>query len=387
MLISRKVKVEENSSLHQVKEALLGTLYVPNEIVRSKIIQEYLNYLKSKSINRNHEIKTFVTLEDDIPMAMAICHIHPSYTSYGRKCGAIGWLSTRDFKSMQKLLGECESFFIKKKIRKVRCGINFPKSLGGLGFQVSGFEKPMLYGVGFSTPEKREINYLQRLGYDIESEYTCLKVSAKTWQKARKLDKNIRFEYIPISEMENRGEEVQNLARESFQGMLPDTSGGRFLEFMHAFKQMPPSKDILQEDIDPRKISSNEMFLEAWESCDLERIIPLMPMAYDKKTGQMVGVLLGLPDLYQHWTGTRITRVNVDTAIIHKDYEGKGIFSALNNIGQITCGFYGMTYFEGTSVWTGNSRGVNNINAVNSIMPHCIPIRKHIILQKKLKAT
>ena len=385
MLISRKLEVVETSSLCQVKEALIETLKVPNENLKPKIIREYLNYLKLKSENKEYKIKTFVTLEDDIPIAMATCHVHPSYTSYGRKCGTIGWLLAQDFNSIQKLIAECETFFLERKIRKVRCGINFPKSLGGLGFQVSGFKEPILYGVGFFALERQEINYLQQLGYIIESEYTCLKVSAKTWQKAEKLNKNIRFEYIPISEMKNRSEEVQNLAKESFQGLLPDTSGGRFPEFINAFEQMPPSKEIFQEDINPRKISSNKVFLEAWESCDLENITPLMPIAYDKTTGQMVGVLLGLPDLYQHWVGKKITRVNVDTAIVHKDYKGQGIFSALNNIGQITCGFYGMNYFEGTTVWTGNSRGVNNIDAINSIMPHCIPIRKHIILQKKIK--
>jgi len=78
---------------------------------------------------------------------------------------------------MAALMTACEGFFLERKLHKIRTGINFPKSLGGLGFQVSGFGQPMLYGVGFSSPERNELAFLQQLGHEIESEYTCLKVS------------------------------------------------------------------------------------------------------------------------------------------------------------------------------------------------------------------
>ena len=101
-------------------------------------------------------------------------------------------------------------------------------------------------------------------------------------------------------------------------------------------------------------------------------------MAFNKTTGELVGILLGLPDLYEAWTGKPITRCNVDTAMVKKGYFGKGIFSALNNIGQLTCNLFGVDYFEGTGIWSNNSR------AIDTIFPHCEPIRKHYVLQKRM---
>ena len=65
--------------------------------------------------------------------------------------------------------------------------------------------------------------------------------------------------------------------------------------------------------------------------------------------------------------------------MVRKDYAGRGIFSALNNIGQLTCNLNGIKYYEGTTIWT------NNIDAVNSIFPHCKHIRKYYVLQKRIR--
>jgi len=360
-------------------------LFLSDDRIKTKIIEEYCDYLKKNFDGNDYEIKVFIARLNDKPNGIATCHLNPNYTSYGRKCGSIGWFIVNNIETCSSLIKECEDFFIKRKINKIRCGVNFPKSLGGLGFQKKGFNEQLLYGVAFLSPKKKEIRFLQKMGYDIESEYTCLRVSSKTWEKGQKIDNNIKINYVPIKEAIGRAEEIHKLASESFQGLLPDTSGGRFDEFIKAFKEMPPSKDLLDKNITLKDLTKNEVFLSAWETCDLEKITPLMPMAYDKKSGELVGVLLGLPDLFQHWSGNKITRVNVDTAIVRKDYKGKGIFSALNNIGQLTCSLYGMTYFEGTTVWTGNSRGINNTDAIQSIMPHCVPIRTHVVLQKRLK--
>ena len=127
-----------------------------------------------------------------------------------------------------------------------------------------------------------------------------------------------------------------------------------------------------------KKYSIIPEYIEAWESCDLEKIEPYVPMAFDRHTGELVGIILCLPDLYEAWRGEPITRVNVDTAMVKKGYYGKGIFSALNNIGQLTCLMRGLNYYEGTSIWSNNSR------AIDTIFPHCKPIRKHIVVQKRL---
>ena len=66
--------------------------------------------------------------------------------------------------------------------------------------------------------------------------------------------------------------------------------------------------------------------------------------------------------------------------MVKKGYFGKGIFSALNNIGQLTCNLHGVDYFEGTAIWSNNSR------AIDTIFPHCSPLRKHNVVQKRIQA-
>ena len=71
-------------------------------------------------------------------------------------------------------------------------------------------------------------------------------------------------------------------------------------------------------------------FVEAWETCNLEKIEPFAPMAFEKNSGELLGILLGLPNIFEAWLREPITRCNVDTAMVKKGYFGKGIFSALN---------------------------------------------------------
>ena len=71
--------------------------------------------------------------------------------------------------------------------------------------------------------------------------------------------------------------------------------------------------------------------------------------------------------------------------MVRKGYNGMGVFSSLNNFGQATNrSMRGLTYYEGTAIWTKNSKGVNNERAINSIFPHCKPIRRHVVLQKQI---
>ena len=45
---------------------------------------------------------------------------------------------------------------------------------------------------------------------------------------------------------------------------------------------------------------------------------------------------------------------------------------------QLTCRIFGIDYFEGTAIWSNNSR------AIDTIFPHCNPIRKHFVVQKRV---
>jgi len=251
--------------------------------------------------------------------------------------------------------------------------------LGGIGIQNMGFQEQMLYGVAFSNPDSQTISYLESLGYQRESEYTCVYVAKKMWNKGKKINKDIIFRYFPLQELYEYIEDIKNLANNSLYEILPDSSGiKRIFEFFDAFSKIPKTFYKIKEDFNPKNYSEIPQFIDTWQTCDLKKTEPFAPMAFDKNTGELVGILLGLPDLYEVWSGGPITRCNVDTAMVKKGYFGKGIFSALNNLGQLTCNLYGVNYFEGTTIWSNNSR------AIDTIFPHCKPSRKHLVVQKRL---
>ncbi len=378
-LDSGKIKVVESMDLSEIKDVLEYKLFVPDPQVRSKIIDELLSYLGSKFESSEYKLKVFIAYRESETCGFVICQIDPYYTSYSRKCGTFGWLNTDSLKICKLLIRECELFVKENRIRKIRGNINFPKNLGGIGIQFMGFEEQMLYGVAYNDPNSRILNYLEVLGYRKESEYTCVYVAQKSWIKGKKINRDIEFRYLTIKELYNYSEEIRNLANNSFHGILPDASGrNRIFEFFDAFQKIPKSFYKIKVDFNPERYSDAPQFVETWETCDLENTEPFAPMAFDRNTNELVGILLGLPDLFEAWSGRPITRCNVDTAMIKKGYFGKGIFSALNNIGQLTCNLHGVDYFEGTAIWSNNSR------AIDTIFPHCKPFRKHYIMQKRV---
>jgi hypothetical protein len=374
-----KSKVNETQDLDEIKEALEHLLYVPNLDIRSKVISELLLYLKNKFLNPEYKIKVFIGYSNSEILGFVICQIDPYYTSYSRKCGTFGWLHAKSADVCKLLLRECEIFLKENKIRRVRGNVNFPKNLGGVGIQYLGFNEQMLYGVAYNNPNSRILEYLDCLRYQKESQYTCVYVAQRIWSKGKKIDNDIEFRYVSMKELYDYVEEIRSLANNSFYKILPDASGrNRIYEFFESFKKIPKSFYQIKIDFVPSKYSKIPRFVEAWETCNLEKIEPFAPMAFEKSSGELVGILLGLPDLFEAWSGKPITRCNVDTAMVKKGYFGKGIFSALNNIGQLTCNLFGVNYFEGTGIWSNNSR------AIDTIFPHCNPIRKHYVLQKRL---
>jgi len=375
------IKIKESNDVKEIKSVLDELLYVPDTRLKPRIINELIKYLTTKFLDENYKIKVYIASDNLEIYGFVICQIHPTYTSYGRKCGTFGWLNVKNFEACKKLIRECEVFTRTHGVRKIRGNINFPKGLGGIGIQVSGFKEQMMYGVAFNDPQIDLIEYLEKLGFKKESEYMCMKVTKENWASGSSIDKRIKYRYLTLEEMRERREEIFELGTSSFQMDFPDTSGAenRFNEMLDTYSQVPTSHYKLSENFDPKSYCDIPEFKEAWESCKLEEVITWAPMAFDKKTNKLVGVILSLPDLYEQWLDKPITRVNVDTAMVRKDYAGRGIFSALNNIGQLTCNLNGITYYEGTTIWT------NNIDAVNSIFPHCEHLRKYFVLEKRIK--
>jgi hypothetical protein len=245
---------------------------------------------------------------------------------------------------------------------------------------MEGFEEQMLYSVAYIDLDSEILDYFVLLGYIKVSQYSCVRVEKKTWDNGKQVSKDIRLGYTDLEGIIALKDEILNLGKNSFHSILPDASGRdeRFNEFVNAYAQIPEKTRRLPSDFDFRDYSTNPHFVEAWENADLSKIEMYAPMAFDRYTNELVGILFTLPDLFEVWLGNPLTRNNVDTAMVRKDYTGRGIFSALNNIGQLTCRFYGIEYFEGTSIWS------NNSCAIETIFPHCSPIRKHYVFQKRI---
>jgi len=335
--------------------------------------------LQSKLNNKEYKIKVFIGYNNSELCGFVTCQIDPYYSSYSRKCGTFGWLHANSFDVCREMVQACEQYIKQNRVRKLRGNINYPKNLGGIGIQFMGYDEQMLYGVSYTDPNSKTLDYLTSLGYNKESEYSCVYVAQRSWNKGKKIDKDIKFKYVSMEELYDYADEIRNLANNSFHEILPDASGrNRILEFFDAFESIPKSFYRIRHDFDPRTYSDVPQFIETWETYDLENTQPFAPMAFDKNTNELVGILLGLPDLFEAWAGKPITRCNVDTAMVKKGYFGKGIFSALNNIGQLTTNLHGIDYFEGTGIWSNNSR------AIDTIFPHCSPLRKHNVVQKRI---
>ncbi|MEE9116997.1 MAG: hypothetical protein V3U02_00195, partial [Calditrichia bacterium] len=173
---------------------------------------------------------------------------------------------------------------------------------------------------------------------------------------------------------------ILSLAQSSFHSVLADAPGGqsRFEEMMESYDLAFENRSVVKNDFDPCTYSSIPEFIEAWESCDLNNIVPCCPLAFDRTTGELVGIIMALPNLFQLWIKEPLTHLNVDTVIIKKEYARRGIFSSLQNVGQITSRLYGIDYVEGTTIWANNDR------AIKTIFPHCTALRTHYVVQKRI---
>ena len=376
--ISSEVIEVKNPS--QIRSALLDLLFVPDERLKPKIVSEIVSYFETKFSNPESKTKFFVASQSKRITGFVSCQIDDEYKSYGMNCPTFGWLTAYDLETCRALMVECEKFVREKKKKKLRGPINYPKSIGGIGFQTEGFEAPMMSGVAFSDPASKVLEYLQELGYKKDSKYSCLDTFLKKWAKGKDLDENIAIRFLPLDEIRGLKEQIMGLASQSLYSVLADAPGGRnrFEEMMDGYAQACKVLKLPNEAF-PQKYADVPGFKETWESCDLEKIVPMSVYAFDRSTNELVGVIMCQPNLFQLWNGESLTHLNVDTAMIKKEYARKGIFSALHNIGVfLSSSSHGFDYYEGTTIWANNDR------AIKTIFPHGIHTRTHYVVQKRL---
>ncbi|TFF90924.1 MAG: hypothetical protein EU548_00550 [Promethearchaeota archaeon] len=374
------IKIVDSKDISEINETLDQLLYVPNELLKPRIIEELVKYYIGKFSEDDYKIKFFIAYDENKdPCGFISCEINPNYRSRNRRCATFGWLHTDNFDVCKGLITACENFVRKNNVRLIRGNVNFPKSIGGIGIQVMGFEEQMLYSVPFGEPFPKILGYLERLGYNKDAEYICMEVTKERWDQGKRVDKSIRLGYLTLKELHERKEELINVAKEAFYAVVPDACTGRVNEILEIYDQVPESHYKLKKEIDPLTYFGQPEYKEVWESYDLEKVVVWAPMAFDRKTGEIVGTILAVHDLYELWLGQPITRANVDTAMIKSEYKGRGIFSALNNLGQLCGNLIGVNYYEGTGIW------LINQDAIDAVMPHCQTNRKFVVFQKRLK--
>ena len=378
--IVKELTVVSTRNISKIQFVLTELLYVPDERLKLVVVLELVDYLTEKFSKPDYKIRFFYTTQNGTFTGFVICQIDDEYKSYGMSCPTFGWLHAKNFLSCKKLMNECEKFVRENKKKKLRGPINYPKFIGGIGFQTEGFEAPMMNGVAFGDSESKVLEYLQELGYKKDSKYSCVYTFLKKWDKGKDLDENIAVRFLPLDEIRDLKEQIMGLASQSLYAVLADAPGGRtrFEEMMDGYFQACKVLKLVSEEF-PQEYANVPGFRETWESCDLEKIVPMAVFGFDRNTNELVGVIMCQPNLFQLWNGEPLTHLNVDTAMIKKEYTGKGIFSALHNIGVfLSSTAYGFNYYEGTTIWANNDR------AIKTIFPHGIPTRTHYVVQKRL---
>lgn len=377
-----EIQIEINPPLYVFEEVLKILLYVPDERVKTHIIAEIVNHYRKKLNTPDYCVALIFAYMGDQPVGMVATQIDPEYRTYSRKATTFSWLLCEDFSICKALMERVEFFAREHKVKKIRGPINYPKIVGGIGIQTKGFNTPIMNGINFNHPNSKTLNYLNRLGYESESKYSCVEVISKQWRSGNRLDPEYYIRFFSIEQMRGMKAEIMGLAKNSFYSILADAPGGesRFEEMMRSYELAavaPFNEELAQQIIKDHSHISE--FIEAWNSCDLRNIVYWSPCAFMRDNGELVGIILSLPNLYQLWAGEPFSRANVDTAMVHKAHSGKGIFSALNNIGWLTVGMYGITSAEGTTIWANNER------AIKTIFPHSEPLRTHYVVQKRVK--
>ena len=376
------IQIDIHPSISSFREALTFLLHLSDERVKNNIIREVINHYSKKLNTPEYRVELFIAYNGVIPNGMVAVQIDPEYRTYGRKATTFGWLFCKDFEICKRLMNCVENFARHNKVKKIRGPINYPKIVGGIGIQTAGFNAPIMNGINFNPPDSKLLTYLNELGYESESKYSCVEVVSKKWGSGKRLDPEYYIRNFTVNQMRKMKSEIMELAENSFYSILADAPGGntRFEEMMRSYELAsgaPFNEDLAKKIINDHSHISE--FIDAWNSCDLRNIVCWAPCAFKRETGELVGIILSLPNLYQLWAGKPFSRANVDTAMVHKNHSGKGIFSALNNFGRLTVEMFGITSAEGTTIWANNER------AIKTIFPHSEPLRTHYVVQKRVK--
>jgi hypothetical protein len=378
----QKVILRDVKDVSKIYNAILNTFYSKNKDLLIFIAEYLKNYFQEQFKRAENHNKVFIAYSGEDPIGFISAQLNPNYRSKNKSCGTFGYLTAKTRKACIKLIKITEEFFSAINVRKIRGNVNFPKGLGGTGILLEDKrENNPLFGVPFNDLDFPYIPILEDLGYKQDTLYHSVHVYNKIWENAKKVKGAIRFGYLSPQEILERYNEILNIAKNVFGPILPDTSGGleRIKELLDIYSKVPDSFYNIKDNFDPEKLTDIPEILDAIEMFDPKMHTIWAGFAFDKKTEEIVGVALSIPNLYQMCMGQPITEVNADTMMVKKGYEGRGIFSGMNAMGQLNFKRYGVDYVEGTTIWDKSER------VFKKIVPFTKIVRKYVVFQKRLK--
>ncbi len=339
-------------SIHEVKPAEFPNLC---KEVHAVVKPELMAYLQE--IVKDNRGAIFAACDQSGECTGRIeVEVHPGYQTRGKPCVLFGWLDGNSQVVVQALLDhvsqwssrmEPHSGDFSHRINLLRGPISMPKDFGGIGCQTDGFHLPRMHSISTNRPELAE--WIERAGFKRDAEYACIDMSnAPRWESAQ-LPPGFSIVYWTQDEWRAHELEVVGAFRTAFVGMFPDSSG--------------PSR--FHELIDTMSFHPNGKYLN--------------PIVVGPK-GEIAGMIICSPNLYEKWDGHPVTGVNVDTVFISPEHQKMGLYSSLNNVGRFNgLKYMNITYVEGTGIWLANE------NAVKAFFPHGQICRRHVVFQKRLK--
>ena len=92
---------------------------------------------------------------------------------------------------------------------------------------------------------------------------------------------------------------------------------------------------------------------------------------------KLVGYIIEIPNLFEHWAGQPITMGNTDSVILAKDYRGAAVFHAVYNHLAQEMHARGIIHREGTMIWS------KNLPAMTSFSKIGFEYRRYAVMQKR----
>ena len=289
--------------------------------------------------------------DPDSPVVGCIyCELEPNHLTYGKNIPIFGWVQANSEEILQFLFKHVEKYVRDHGYDEIRGPINPPKLFGGWGVMTQGFDQPLLVDSAKNDPHL--VEWIKNAGYTPETEYISLQGNETLDVPNPFPEKDIELISLPIDELEKKHtltSQLREFVLKNFIGILPDSSLAekKYEEIFQILGMVP---------------NGEHHYL----------------IAYDHEEEMVIGLILGIPNIYETWTGKKIFTTNFNTAIVAKKYRNHQLFHWLYSHIFDRLKKAGIKRHIAGTVWT------KNIPALSSFIKISKEIARFVVFQKKL---